>query len=128
MHAVQLLPHADHIVVLDQNGHIAQIGSFDDLNSSDGYVSSLGLDKATVKEMEAIVVDEEEYEANEKEAALEKISMSREVVETDEKKKSRGKRNSDALFSYIRSMGRLYFPIFGAFTVCNIGFRSAQRK
>ncbi len=32
------------------------------------------------------------------------------------------------LFSYIRSMGKLYFPIFGAFTVCNIGFRSAQRK
>lgn len=41
-------------------------------------------------------------------------------------KKSRGKRNSDALFSYIQSMGRVQFPIFCAFTFCNIGFRSAQ--
>ncbi len=125
---VQLLPHAEHIIVLDEEGRIAEKGSFDDLNSSNGYVNSLGIKAAALKEIEAVVAREQEDEMNEKEAMIEKIELSASEPKSDEKKKSRGKRNSDALFSYIRSMGNIYFPVFCAFTLCNIGFRSAQRK
>ncbi|KUJ12857.1 P-loop containing nucleoside triphosphate hydrolase protein [Mollisia scopiformis] len=125
-HNVQLLPHAEHIVVLDEDGRITEKGSFDDLNSSDGFVSGLGLKKAAIQEIEAVVAEEEEIERTEKQIVLEKIAMIQELPKTDEKRKSRGKRNSSSLFSYIKSMGRVYFPIFAAFTVCNIGFRSAQ--
>ncbi len=111
---------------MNEDGRITQKGSFDDLNSLDGYVNALGLKKATVQEIEAILEDEAEHETLEKEAAREKTDLIQEA--SAEKKPSRGKRNSDALFSYIRSMGKVNFPIFCAFTVCNIGFRSAQRK
>jgi ATP-binding cassette subfamily C (CFTR/MRP) protein 1 len=123
---VQLLPHAEHIIVLDE-GRITERGSFDDLNSSNGFVSGLGLKKADLQEIKAVVAQEEEYEKTEKQIVLEKITMIEEMA-SDEKKVSRGKRNSSSLISYIRSMGKVYFPIFGAFTLCNIGFRSAQRK
>jgi ATP-binding cassette, subfamily C (CFTR/MRP), member 1 len=125
---VQLLPHADHIVVLNEDGRISEKGSFDDLNSSDGYVSGLGLKKAALAEIEVLVAQEEETEKAEKETVLEKIAMIQALAKSDEKKRSRGKRNSSALISYIQSMGKVYFPIFALFTVCNIGFRSAQRK
>ncbi len=126
---VQLLPHADHIVVLDEDGRIAQRGSFNNLDSLDGYVGALGLKKATVKEIEAVLVEEEEHERLEKDVAVEKTVLVQEAkAEAEEKKPSRGKRNSDALFSYVKSMGKFNFPIFCAFTVCNIGFRSAQRE
>jgi ATP-binding cassette subfamily C (CFTR/MRP) protein 1 len=125
---VQLLPHADHIIVLNEDRRITEKGSFDDLNSSDGFISALGLKKVVVKEIEAVVVQEEENEKTEKQIVLENIAMIQAMPKSDEKKRSRGRRNSRALFSYIRSMGKVYFPIFCAFTVCNIGFRSAQRK
>lgn len=119
---VQLLPHADNIIVLDE-GRTAEKGSFDDLNSLNGYVSGLGLKKAESQEIEA-VVREEEFEKNEKQNILEKITIVEGTV--SDKKVSRGKRNPSALISYITSMGKIYFPIFGFFSVCNVGFRSSQ--
>jgi len=62
----------------------------------------------------------------EKQIILEKITTIQ-AVQSADKMRSRGKRNSSALISYIASMGKVYFPIFAAFTVGNIGFRSAQR-
>ena len=43
--AVHRLPDSDHIIVLDQNGTIAQQGSFRRLSSRPGYVSRLDLQK-----------------------------------------------------------------------------------
>jgi ATP-binding cassette, subfamily C (CFTR/MRP), member 1 len=106
---------------------VIEKGSFDHLNSSDGYVSGLGLSKAAVQEAENAVEAEEEEEKLEKEAVLVKIAS----VQAQEKAKegaSRGKRNADALFQYIKSMGKVNFPIFCIFTIFNIGFRSAQRE
>lgn len=40
------LPYADHIVVLNEKGKIAEQGSFKELNSAGGYVSSFGLQPA----------------------------------------------------------------------------------
>ena len=40
------LPFADHIVVLNENGTIAEQGSFEELNASGGFVSSLDLPPA----------------------------------------------------------------------------------
>jgi hypothetical protein len=112
---------------LNEDGRITEKGSFDHLNSSDGFVSGLGLRKAAIKEIEAAVAQEEENERMEKQIVLEKIASIQAVL-SNEKIRSRGKRNSSALMSYIKSMGKIYFPIFAAFTVGNIGFRSAQRK
>lgn len=124
---VQLLPHADRIVVLDE-GRITEKGSFDGLNSSDGFVSSLGLKKAELQDIKAIIAPEEDHdEKNESKMVLEKITMIEDIASED-KKVSRGRRNPSALISYITSMGTVYFPIFSAFALCNIGFRSAQRK
>ncbi|KAK3935755.1 P-loop containing nucleoside triphosphate hydrolase protein [Diplogelasinospora grovesii] len=130
-HNIQLLPHAEHIIVLNDDGHITEKGSFDQLNSSaGGYVSGLGLKKSAVQEAEAVVVEEEEEEQTEKEAMLAKIAS----IKAAQKEKAagkgegalRGKRNADAMFAYIGSMGRLQFPLFCVLTVLNIGFRSAQ--
>ena len=41
----QHLSIADHIVVLGTNGRISQQGSFEELNSIEGYVQSLSLEK-----------------------------------------------------------------------------------
>ena len=74
-----------------------------------------------------MVAQEEEKERMEKQIVLKKIATIQAELSND-KLRSRGKRNSSALISYIKSMGKIYFPIFCAFTVGNIGFRSAQRK
>ena len=41
--AANRLPYADHIVVLGDNGHVLEQGSFEELNTGGGYVSSLNL-------------------------------------------------------------------------------------
>ena len=74
------------------------------------------------------MAEEEETEQMEKEAVIEKIVLGQLVPKLDDKIASRGRRNADSLFSYIKSMGQTQFPIFCAFAFCNIGFRSAQRK
>ncbi len=109
---------------------MAEKGSFDSLNSAaDGYISGLGLKKAEIEAAEAADAAEVEQELIEKEAVIAKI-VSAKALEAEVKPvgKSRGKRNADALFSYIKSMGGVSFAVFCGFTVGNIGFRSAQRK
>ncbi len=127
---MQLLPYADHIIVLNEDGRIAEKGSFDHLNSSEGFVGRLGLKKYSIEEAEKVEEEEMEQELLEKEAVMVKIA-SKEALEAKngpDAGQSRGKRSADALFAYIRSMGNVAFPIFCAFTVCNVGFRSAQRE
>ncbi len=69
-----------------------------------------------MNEIAAVVAQEEEEEKIEKEAVFEKTALSQPLPKSDQNKKSRGKRNSDALYSYIASMGKFNFPIFCAFT------------
>ncbi len=110
-------------------------GSFHDLNTSDGgFVSGLGLKKSEMDQAAAADEEEVEHEMLEKEAVIAKIESikAQEAEQARQKAKApvgntRGKRNAAALFTYIRSMGNVFFPIFCAFTVGNIGFRSAQR-
>ncbi|KAK4449692.1 hypothetical protein QBC34DRAFT_350884 [Podospora aff. communis PSN243] len=42
-HATQHLPLADHIIILDENGAIAEQGSWDDLRADAGYISKIVL-------------------------------------------------------------------------------------
>lgn len=82
------LPFADHIVVLDQKGNIAEQGSFKELTASGGYVSGLDLPPAewrirnegshldqlmsstakvvhsTLAPKEKVITDDSEFEAN----------------------------------------------------------------
>ena len=53
-------PFADHIVVLDENGAIAEQGSFRELNAAGGYVSSFELQPAewTIKSTEMTNLDQ----------------------------------------------------------------------
>ncbi|KAK0615109.1 P-loop containing nucleoside triphosphate hydrolase protein, partial [Bombardia bombarda] len=133
-HNIQLLPHADNIIVLGDNGEIVEKGTFDELNSAEGsYVSGLGLTKSAAIGNDLLVdedVDEAEKEKNEKfifakiESVKNKETAGKKNDE-DLEGPSRGKRNADALFAYIRSLGNLNFAMFCIFTVCNVGFRSA---
>lgn len=126
---VQLLPHADHIIVLDEEGRVAQKGNFESLNSADGYVSGLGLKKADMEEAAEADAESVEIELLEKEAVMAKVASIKATQSqaTKSEAPSRGKRNADALITYIKSMGNVSFAIFCAFTVGNIAFRSAQR-
>ncbi|KAL1890953.1 hypothetical protein Sste5346_007950 [Sporothrix stenoceras] len=136
-HNIQLLPHADHIIVLDEGGRITERGSFDHLNSNEGFVSALGLKKSA---MDAAAISDAldvETELKEKEAVIERIASAKAMgrkppgaggppgAEPPDSA-SRGKRNADAMFSYLKSLGGKAFALYAAFTICNIGFRTAQ--
>jgi ATP-binding cassette, subfamily C (CFTR/MRP), member 1 len=43
---VNLLPHADHIIALSPEGTVAEHGTFQELNSRDGYVSKFCVEHA----------------------------------------------------------------------------------
>ncbi|KAK7744423.1 hypothetical protein SLS62_010147 [Diatrype stigma] len=46
-HDVELLPKADHIIVLGKNGQVVESGTFEHLSQASGYIKSLGIrDKA----------------------------------------------------------------------------------
>ncbi|KAK3316810.1 P-loop containing nucleoside triphosphate hydrolase protein [Apodospora peruviana] len=131
-HNIQLLPHADHIIVLNKDGHVVEKGSFETLNSSDGgYVQGLGLEKSAVQDAENIVAEEMQEEEKEKEAIIAKVVSlkAQKTIPKDGERTaegpSRGKRNADAMISYIKSLGNLNFIVFCFFTISNIGFRSA---
>jgi ATP-binding cassette, subfamily C (CFTR/MRP), member 1 len=47
---VNLLPYANHIVALDDQGQIVEQGSFNDLNSKQGYVHSFALQEPVATE------------------------------------------------------------------------------
>ena len=108
---------------------MAQKGNFENLNSADGYVSGLGLKKADMEKAAEADAESVENEMLEKEAVMAKVASIK-ATQSQETKEgpSRGKRNADALVTYVKSMGNVSFAIFCAFTIGNIGFRSAQRK
>ena len=136
--SVQLLPYADNILVLGEDGRITERGSFDHLNSTDGLVAALGLKKAAMEaavETDALDV---ETELREKEAALECIASAKALDRKATgllpntgtpgvKVVARGKRNADAMFSYLRSLGGKASVLYVFFTLCTVGFRTAQR-
>ena len=112
---------------MDGEGHVRERGSFETLNSTEGYVRSLDLkvsDMRKAAEADAASVEEELLE---KEKAIAKI-VSAKAVQEDSKKQtgSRGRRNKDSLLTYVKSMGNSWFAIFCFFTLANVGFRSAQ--
>ncbi|OAA65704.1 ABC transporter [Niveomyces insectorum RCEF 264] len=138
-HNIQLLPFADHIVVLNEDGRIVQRGSFDHLNSSDGFVKELGLKKTSMDEAAAKDAELVELELKEKELVIERIASAKAMGRGPPMARgpptgmgppaggpSRGKRNADAMYSYLRSLGGVYFAFYAFFTVCNMGFRTAQ--
>ncbi len=127
---VQLIPYADQIIVLNGDGHLVEKGSFEALNSAQGYVSSLGLKKGDLKKAaeEDAISTEEDLPNKEKGTAQIVSVQSAKEVEPNKMTASRGKRNADSLATYVKSMGSSWFGIFCFFTVANIGFRSAQCK
>ena len=56
-HAVHRLPYSDHILALDQSGHISEQGSFQELRFSGGYVQ--GLATKHTKENKSDLVESE---------------------------------------------------------------------
>ncbi|KAK0644149.1 ABC transporter [Cercophora newfieldiana] len=121
-HNVQLLPHADHIVVLGEDGRIIEQGKFRDLK---GDVSRLGLKELS----QEVNLQEIEEELSNKKELLAKIASSKEAKNTekatDTEDRARGRRNADALISYMRSMGTAKLITFGLLTLGSTGFRFA---
>ncbi len=136
-HPVQLLPYADHIIVLNEDGRVTQRGSFDHLNSVDGFVSGLGLKKTA---MDAAAAQDEVdvgIELKEKEAVIERIASAKAMGRRagggppggpPADGGSRGKRNADAMLSYIKSLGGKTFLLYALLTVGNVGTRTVQRE
>ncbi|KAK3353395.1 ABC transporter [Lasiosphaeria hispida] len=130
-HNIQLLPHAEHIIILGEDGRIAEKGSFRHLNASlGGYVSRLGLNHSVLREPEAAGAKEIQEEEAYKRALLARVESIK--VRDDKPGKdgntalSRGKRSADAMISYLRSMGDVNLLIYCAFTVCSSGTTIAQ--
>jgi ATP-binding cassette, subfamily C (CFTR/MRP), member 1 len=121
---VQLLPHADHIVVLGEEGRIIEQGKLKDLR---GDISRLGLKELS----EDVTIREVDKEVSAKKSLLTKAASLREektTVEVTEDEQSRGRRNSDALLSYMKSMGRFKLSVFGLLALGSTGFRFAGRR
>lgn len=144
-HSVQLLPHADHIIVLDEGGRITERGSFDHLNSNEGFVAALGLKKSAMDAAAISDAMDAEIELKEKEAVIERIASAKAMgrkppgaggppgmgppgMGPPGDDGSRGKRNADAMLTYLKSLGPKAFALYAFFTICNMGFRTAQRK
>ncbi|KAK0715388.1 P-loop containing nucleoside triphosphate hydrolase protein [Lasiosphaeris hirsuta] len=131
-HNIQLLPHAQHVIILGEDGRIVEKGSFQHLNVSlDGYVSGLGLSHSVLRGVEAAVAKEIQEEEADKRALLTNVESSRaqkkdKATKDDNNGVSRGRRSADAMLSYIRSMGDINFLVYCAFTVCSFGTTIAQ--
>jgi hypothetical protein len=123
--AVQLLPHADHVVVLDDEGRIIEQGNFKDLK---GAVSRLGLKELS----QEVMLEKTSEELSSKKALLAKVasvkSQKTTVEAPAEGDQSRGRRNADALVSYMRAMGSGKLLAFCLLTLGSTGFRFAGRK
>lgn len=124
--------------MLDEGGRITERGSFDHLNSTEGFVAALGLKKSAMDAAAIRDALDVETELKEKEAVIERITSAKSLGRKPPgaggppgagppDNSSRGKRNADAMFSYLKSLGGKAFALYAAFTVCNIGFRTAQR-
>lgn len=122
---VQLLPHADRIVVLGKDGRIIEQGKLKDLT---GDISRLGLEELS----EDIAVQEAEKEAFTKKSVLTKVASVKEEKTTTEvtadNEQSRGRRNSSALLSYMKSMGNFKLSVFCLLALGSTGFRFAGRR
>ncbi|KAL4813733.1 P-loop containing nucleoside triphosphate hydrolase protein [Aspergillus spinulosporus] len=46
--SIKRVPFADHIIVLDRHGYVAEQGSFSSLNAAGGYISSFALKQASM--------------------------------------------------------------------------------
>ena len=53
------LPSADHIIALGQKGNVVEQGTFEELDSTDGYLKSLAIAEAKKEEEMSTVIEEE---------------------------------------------------------------------
>lgn len=73
MAAAQHLPLADHIIILDENGKIAEQGTWDDLRAEAGYIS-----KVVLKEK-----DDGEHKPRDRAEAKDKVQVPPKAPNTD---------------------------------------------
>lgn len=103
------LPFADHIVVLDKDGTIAEQGSFKDLNAAGGYVSSFELQAAdwTIRSAEMTNLDQVLAMATTSKVVYPTVPPSKEKESTKTAEFEANKRTGDlAIYAYYaRSVG-----------------------
>ena len=95
------LPFADHIVVLDEDGRIAEQGSFTELNAAGGYVSNFELPPAdwTIRSAELTNLDQVLAMATTNKIVYPTLPPSKELAETTEFEAN--KRTGDlAIYAY----------------------------
>lgn len=110
------LPFADHIVVLDENGRIAEQGTFRDLNAAGGYVSGFELQAAdwSARPAEMTNLDQVLAMATTSKVVYPTLPPSKEKESAKTAEFEANKRTGDlAIYAYyVRSVGVLAVLIF----------------
>lgn len=111
-------------MVLNDEGRIIEQGKFKDL---EGEVGRLGL-KELPEEVFPEKADDEPLKKKDLLTKIASIKSQKKVSADVEGAQSRGRRNADALVSYLKSMGNTKLLAFCFLTVGSTGFRIAGRK
>lgn len=125
---MQLLPHADHIIILGEEGRIVKQGKFRDLGE---HLDRYGLKELSQNEVQAALADEIDDKTKKEDMIAKVASLKAQKPKGDTEDpgtQSRGKRNADALVSYMKSMGHFKLSLFLILTIFNCGFRTAGRE
>ncbi|PGH17633.1 hypothetical protein AJ79_00994 [Helicocarpus griseus UAMH5409] len=102
------LPYADHIVVLDNRGKIIEQGSFDDLNTIEGYVSSFTLSSA---QWNSTAGEKNERTEERKESILH-ASDPMNTLDSSAAEASRRTGDTTIYLHYAKSVGRFLVILF----------------
>lgn len=105
------LPFADHIIVLDDKGRIAEQGSFHDLNIGGGHISSLDLSQADWRIREQGPSTLDQLLASASQDDLPTLPPTKEVLEDADNEFEANKRTGDlSIYAYYaKSVG--WFPV-----------------
>jgi hypothetical protein len=124
-HNAQWLPSADQIIVLGEDGKIAEKGTFAKLSDSGGWLSKLRVTQSSESRIEG------------EDGLVKLVGRSKPAANggpvatgptVKQIAKSRGAANTSALLYYVKSMGYSAFLIFLAMVLFQTGCRTTQRE
>ncbi|GKT41589.1 ABC transporter gloK [Colletotrichum spaethianum] len=121
-HNAQWLRFADNIIALGSDGRISEMGSYEELSKSGGYVSTLRVSQQSNREEE-----EPAKEPLKKNGKQKDKHASPAAPDASKTPNTRGAANTSSLWYYIRSMGTSSFALFFAMVLFQTSCRTMQR-
>ena len=121
------LPYSDHVIVLQEDGKIAQDGTFAELNESEGYVKNLDINYSRNLEITgAPLLNVEDHDVIKNPPDNPKESPA--IESSTDISKKRGRSDSTVLSFYVKSMGYFSFMLFVVLVVSQAAFAGLQSK